>query len=337
MEDFEKNLENQLNNLPTVIQPENILVTFTKIKISKLVNDYQIHITIPNDLEKENYFFVLEITFSPIKLHLYVKNIFPYNDLRDLYPILCYSKTQKSLKNDLLTTELDVIETIKQLKDFPALLKSYQVPGLFYLNFEYNHDLIKSLFSNTLQTYVRNIEIIRGKIVENLALILISDEYFLMFDLSKLSDKKANLKFFGSLKCLISFKKSIVGNMVTVVFKSGNKEGKVEVVFTSNKNDELDLIMDTLIEKIKKFGFRMDIYQKKQGQLPKINIEKVEKDIIKYEAKVLGSGGKNDYKNLLNNFELAIEYYSAVNNPKYKTYNEKMQMFIKDERFQKFL
>ena len=47
---------------------------------------------------------------------------------------------------------------------------------------------------------------------------------------------------------------------------------------TSDEDEDMDKVMDMLILKIRNIGYRMNIYEKKEGELPKINIEETEKN-----------------------------------------------------------
>ena len=128
----------------------------------------------------------------------------------------------------------------------------------------------------------------------------------------------------------------MVGSIVTLSFRRdlNNKMFNLKI---SGDEEDMDKIMDILIEKIKNIGYRMNIYEKKQGKLPPINIKETEKNINFYEEKLEKEENTNILKKLLSYYEEAIEYYSAINDNRYIEYNNKVKKILKNEKYSQLL
>ena len=112
-------------------------------------------------------------------------------------------------------------------------------------------------------------------------------------------------------------------------------------IFINKKNsdidEDMDKIMDILIEKIKKIGFKMNINEKKKGELPNIDVQKVESEIGRLESQLKNRENVLVFNKLLQNYEKIIEYYSAANDDKYVEYNNKMKELLTNEKYAKYI
>ena len=106
----------------------------------------------------------------------------------------------------------------------------------------------------------------------------------------------------------------------------------------SDIDSDMENIMDLLIKKIENIGYRMNIYQKRKGIIPEINIQSTEENIKTYEDK-LNTEEENGkvIKELLELYEKAIEYYSAINDKRYIDYNDKIRRILKNEKYSKLI
>ena len=97
------------------------------------------------------------------------------------------------------------------------------------------------------------------------------------------------------------------------------------------KTDKSEQIFEILMECLnkKKIEFKMtnESYGAKKGELPKIDIVGVEQEISKLEIKIKikGKEGSNmeNTVQLMNLYEKAVQYYSAVNDYRYQIYMRK--------------
>ena len=81
----------------------------------------------------------------------------------------------------------------------------------------------------------------------------------------------------------------------------------------------------------------MNIYAKKKGNVPNINIEATENNIKVHEDKIKSEENAKVIKELLELYEKAIEYYSAINDKRYILYNGKIRRILKNEKYSKLL
>ena len=123
--------------------------------------------------------------------------------------------------------------------------------------------------------------------------------------------------------------------------KKSKKDEIIDCLFSlkikSNIDEDMDKIMDILIEKIKKIGFKMNINEKKNGELPDIDLQKVENEINRLELQLKNRENVLVFNKLLQNYEKIIEYYSAANDDKYIEYNNKMKELLTNEKYAKYI
>ena len=105
----------------------------------------------------------------------------------------------------------------------------------------------------------------------------------------------------------------------------------------SDIDKDINTIENILIEKMKTLGAKLNIEDKKYGEIPKINIKEIEQKISEYELALQKSGNKELFNNLLGNYEQAIVYYSAINDKQYVTYSTRVKELLKNEKYAKYL
>ena len=129
----------------------------------------------------------------------------------------------------------------------------------------------------------------------------------------------------------------MVGSIVTITFRKDLNDKNFTLKIMSDIDEDMDKIMDILIKKIENIGYRMNIYEKKKGNVPDINIEITEENIELYENRIKNEDNAESLKMLLQLYEKAIEYYSAINDKKYIEYNNKIKKILKNEKYSKLL
>ena len=97
---------------------------------------------------------------------------------------------------------------------------------------------------------------------------------------------------------------------------------------TENDEQIFEILMDCLTKK--KIEFKVQNESgggKKKGEIPPIDIVAVEQEISKLEIKIKikGKDGDNaeNTKQLMNLYEKAVQYYSALNDYRYQIYMRK--------------
>ena len=308
---------------------DNILVISKKMPYNNYC-EFQIEFTYSDEKNEEDIVFILDVLINEHKMHLYAKNLYPYNDGSDLI-----QEVSPEITNNNYTSETKLSPLLLGIKNYIAN-ENKSKKGKFYLGDLYDISLIKSLKSKELyNNKLKHIEIINNKKTETFSQCLISDDYFCLFEYNEQNPDKFILVFYSSIKSLLSFRKSLEGNIITLVWKQIS-DIKYEMKLTSSNGTIIDSMVETLISKIKKIGFKMDIKKHMEGELPKIDIKTIENEITKYENQLKLSGNLLLFNKLLSHYEKAVEYYSAVNDKRYEIYKKKIQDILGNDQFKKF-
>ena len=330
MQEIQQKIDLEISKIKTDFSNENILIQSQKIKYSNNI-DYQIDISFPNNKNDEDYDFTLEINVNEEKIRLYSKTIPSLSDGRDILFFLNNINNNNSNNNNnenyfitskTFFSEFKITPIILSIKKLISSLNKIDTRfAKFYLDEQYDLNLINSL--NYIKKYkLRKIEIINNRKIEIPILLTISDEYFCIYEPIYKNKTKMLLIFYSSLRTLISFKKSLYGNIITLFWITNVKNINHEIKLTSINDSVSNKIVDDLIEKIKKIGFKMDITKHKEGKLPEININKTLKEILQFETQMKLSENILIFNKLLSNYEKAVEYFSAINDKRYEMYTE---------------
>ena len=343
MQEIQQKIDLEISKIKTDFSNENILIQSQKIKYSNNI-DYQIDISFPNNKNDEDYDFTLEINVNEEKIRLYSKTIPSLSDGRDILFFLnnINNSNNNSNENYFITSktffsEFKIIPIILSIKKLISSLNKIDTRfAKFYLDEQYDLNLINSL--NYIKKYkLRKIEVINNRKIEVPILLTISDEYFCIYEPIYKNKTKLLLIFYSSLRTLISFKKSLYGNIITLFWITNIKNINHEIKLTSINDSVSNKIVDDLIEKIKKIGFKMDITKHKEGKLPEININKTLKEILQFETQMKLSENILIFNKLLSNYEKAVEYFSAINDKRYEMYTEKIKQLLSNEKYSKFI
>lgn len=118
-------------------------------------------------------------------------------------------------------------------------------------------------------------------------ILLVSDIFFCLFDQEKWTKNNLQLTFWSNIRSLVTVKKMIKGDTCRFFWKQKSKKKPYEMIITiENSNDLVNLLLD----KMSKFGINYKVTKQntgpKQGVIPSIDIDNVEKNILEVEAKV---------------------------------------------------
>ena len=290
---------------------KELLLSSIDCKYEKKSYEYYIFLYIPSkENNNKNFELLLLINLLKNRIYLYSFNIVKISDGRDLLPFI----TNK--------------------------LKNLSLIGRFYLGEEYNINIISNL-KNIYAVNCYHRDLINGNYYDIPSLVTISDDYFCLYEYNTNNMKDNNkftLVFYGNIKSIISFKKSLVGSIVNINFRKDMNGKDLSLKIMSDIDNDMENIMDLLIKKIENIGYRMNIYQKRNGNIPEINIQNTEENIKTYEDK-LNTEEENGkvIKELLELYEKAIEYYSAINDKRYMDYNNKIRRILKNEKYSKLI
>ena len=330
-------IESQIKNLQEKIIKENITLQYEKMNYEK-ISEFHIILTFPsiNDNKDQVIKFLLLISLTKKKLYLYSINLIQISDARDLLPFINQSASKK-----VNLESLNLMNIIENIKNFISTISNKDLSkiGRFYLGEDYDINLV-SILNELITIRCFHYDLINGVYINIPSLITISNDYICLFEYGQIANKhltdikkKFTLVFYGTIKSILSFKKSLVGSIVTLLFRKDINNKTFTLKISSYEDEDMDKVMDMLIEKIRNVGYRMNIYEKKVGELPKINIEETEKNISEYEEKLKVEENADIIKELLELYGKAIEFYSAINDKRYIEYNNKVRRILKNQKY----
>ena len=331
-----KTLQKELYSIPILIKRITLDIFYIYCTIKpELISDSPIKIN-------ENVDFLVMIgkyfPFVPPKVLCLTNFSFPnLNDGRDLLDDIMKFPWSNQFKLQFIVTLIP-----KFIVEFLTKIKSgiYHVWGKFYLDEIYDYDILKNLQNKFFENAEEIIILNNKKIYEENRLILISDEYFLMFqDMGIFNIGSFKLIFLANIKSLSNIYQNSTTNTIDLKFWVKKDKfcsiklktklgGKILNILTENlKNNKIEYKMTN-----KSLG-------KKTGKIPNIEINMVEEEINKLEIKNINfeNSSPQTIKFLLNLYEKAVDYYSALNNEKYFDYMVKIQKIMGNEKISKML
>ena len=315
---IQKLINTQMEEIKEQTKKDKITITLDKI-VSLNIIEFRLDISIPKEKSQENYEFLLEINLI-------------YNKIKNGI----FKKEEFNLKQ--------IINNLKLFIDnLPNNLKNSKNLGKFYLTEEYDIIFIKSLkFLTSIPC--RHVEFVKGRKITTPCLCCIGDEMFCLYEYGNLSNKyltndeyKFTLVFYASFDSLIKFNKLLEGSAITSYWKKRTGKDYYYLKLESDIDKDMNKIIDLLIEKMKQSGVKLDIVEKKYGEVPDINIKEIEQKISSLEVELAKNGNKELFNNLLTTYEQAIVYYSAINDSQYVTYNARVKELLKSEKYANYL
>jgi hypothetical protein len=169
-------------------------------------------------------------------------------------------------------------------------------------------------------------------------ILMISDIYFCLFDQGSWSKNNLTLTFWSNIRSLVTIKKLIKGNSCRFFWKQKNRKSNYEMNLGL---DESSKIIELMLEKMTKFGISYKLSKHnlgpKEGTIPAIDIETVEKNIIEIEQKVESNPDMKMMQYLMSLYDQAVEFYSATNNPRWEFYKEKIHTTLTSPSVNEFL
>ena len=331
----EKMIETQLIELEKKFPKEKVFCEYEKKS-----SEYYIFLYFPSKQNsKDTIKFLLLINILKNRMYLFSLNIIKISDGRDLLPFI----TNK-LYNKVNFNSSNLIKLVENIDKFFSSLteKNLSKIGRFYLGEEYDMKIINNL-KNIYIINCFHCDLINGNYFDIPSLVTISDDFLCLYEYSynnknnKKNNNKLTLVFYGTIKSILSFKKSLVGSIVTITFRKDLNGQTLSLKIMSDIDEDMENIMDLLIKKIENIGYRMNIYQKRKGKLPDIDIESTEQNIKIYEDLIKAEENSKIIMELLELYEKAIEYYSAINDKRYLDYNNKIRKILKNEKYSKLI
>ena len=332
LEELEKNKE----LIPTTIKKlraEEILINIT-IKPTLLMDS-------PIKIEKELEFLLYLRHNYPInapRLYFLTKdeNLNFYDGRDILEDIIKESWTNQykitSIINSIPKFIIDYLTNKKNNNE--------KIIGKFYLDEIYYLDIIRKLPFKFFGQ-VNEITIMNGKNeIEESRFLFITENFFLLFiDTGLFNVGNMKLSFWAYIKSLDTIKQTRGSNLCEFIWKvKFNKKFSLKIKSFDDDNI-INIMMDNLKNENIDYKLTTKNLGPKSGELPKIDIEKVEEDIIHAEINLKNPDNINEdnVNNIVELYNKAIQYYSAVNDKKYEIYTKKIQDIIVDPKLGELL
>ena len=281
---------------------------------------YNLELIFPGELilQKHNVNFLLIIpkNYPKTEPELYCLTVFSH-------PHLCDGR---NLINDIFNKEWTY-------DNIPIDVIINRIPKFIIKNSEYNNKSLilgKYMMSHLYPiSLLKNLPIFFHLIPENNNIITIGDISLCLYELEKENNfKNCKLISFINIKDIIEIQTKQKTNLILIKYKCDKTTKKLNI-----NSQNVETIENILKEKMK-------IYKKKKGKLPDIDIKYLEKEIAQKEKELLNkeNGEKNIvmYKEkclrLIDLYQQSIEYYSAVNDPKFMDINIKIRKLIESNK-----
>ena len=215
------------------------------------------------------------------------------------------------------------------LKNVTVEKKNVKILGRYYLDSTYELNLLKLFPYLFLDDIFEIVPVGNDKrVFDDKRKIMITEGFILLFVEKSVFDiQKLKLIFWGPIGSL-SLIKQIQGKNVLELKWKAKKERTTLMRLKTDKSEQIfEILMECLNKKKIEFKMTNESYGAKKGELPKIDIVGVEQEISKLEIKIKikgkeGSNTENTIQ-LMNLYEKAVQYYSAVNDYRYQIYMRK--------------
>ena len=323
------------------------------ISISQLpANNLKVDITLDKSLIKQKYIeikdnlkFILYIKKNhPLSApHLYCLSKFIYPEIADPRDLLeevieekwGINKKYYHLKTIVKKVPQFIIDYIEDIQTQHFYI------GKYYLDCIYDNKLL-NLFPNLFfedvyeKVYLENSD----KYYDESRKLLISEGFFLLFvEKSIFESEKLRLIFYAAIKSLMHIKHYTASDIVELTWKIKGKRNMLMRIRSGDADKIVEIIMDILKKKSIKYKITNKDFRPKEGELPQIKIDVVEEEINKYEVtlRLQENVNQENVSYLMELYEKAVQYYSAVNDNKYELYMGKIQDMFANEEFTKLL
>ena len=331
-----KTLQKELYSIPIYIKRITIDIFYIYCTIKpELISDSLIKI---NDNVEFLIIIGKHFPFVPPKVLCLTNFSSPnLNDGRDLLDDIMKFPWSNQFKLQFIITLIPkfIVEFLNQIQN-----GIYHIWGKFYLDEIYDYDVLKNCKNKFFENAEEIILLNNKKIYEENRLILISDEYFLMFqDMGIFNIGSFKLIFVANIKSLSNIYQNSTTDSIDLKFWV--KKDKFCSIKLKTKLGEsiLKILTENLKNNKIKYKMTNKSLGKKIGKIPNIEINMVEEEINKMEIKNINleNSSPQNIKFLLNLYEKAVQYYSALNNEKYFDYMVKIQKIMGNEKISKTL
>ena len=316
-----------------------------KIKIDPSLLDQELVKLIDKD---EDIVFILLIKYNhpylaPFLFCLTRFSVPELSDSRDLLEDVLKSpwpiKKKKLLKKVIKLIPGFINDYLKNV----TAEKNMKILGKYYLDNTYELNILKLFPYLYLDDIFEIVPVGNDKrVFDDKRKIMITEGFILLFvEKSVFEIQKLKLIFWGPIGSLSVIKQIQGKNIIELKWKAKKERTNLMRLKTEKSQQIFDILIDCLNKKKLEFNITNESYGSKKGELPKIDIVGVEQEISKLEIKIKinrkeGSNMENTVQ-LMNLYEKAVQYYSAINDYRFQIYMRKLfnNMSDKDLGFKK--
>ena len=207
--------------------------------------------------------------------------------------------------------------------------KNMKIIGKYYLDNTYELNILKLFPYLYLDDIFEIVPVGNDKrVFDDKRKIMITEGFILLFvEKSIFEIQKLKLIFWGPIGSLSIIKQIQGKNIIELKWKAKKERTNLMRLKTEKSQQIFDILIDCLNKKKLEFKITNESYGSKKGELPKIDIVGVEQEISKLEIKIKinrkeGSNMENTVQ-LMNLYEKAVQYYSAINDYRFQIYMRK--------------
>ena len=348
-------IENQLNELSGIdkrIIIESQLINNSQLLLSITIDKSLINFQQLQPLDVVRFVLLLKPTYPKIPPLLYCITRFCIPELCDGRDFL---EDALQMKWDPESCFLKLI--ISQIPSFIERYLSYynnndgigdrKMFGKYYLDSIYELTIIKYI----PYLYFDVISEVVGNDGTNINLedrkMLITDNFVLLFCNKSLYElDQLRLIFIGPITSLIHIRQFIKDGIVLLKWMVRGKEIANNNIFQMElRTPDGDYIVDTLIDNLSKRSIQFKVTNKigsnikREGSVPMIEINLVEEEIKHLENKINNKEDitKESISVLVNLYEKAIQYYSALNDMRFEVYIKKLHNIYSNNEYTSLL
>ena len=349
-------LQNQLNELMTInkkIQIDSQLIERNQLILSITIDKSLINLQSFEPLDIIRFVLLIKPTYPTTPPLLYCISRFCLPELCDCRDLL---EDTLQMKWDSTNCFLKLI--ISQIPSFiqryllyynnndnnsTDLFAKRKFFGKYYLDSIYEITIIKYipyLYFDVISEIVKIEEDENSMNIEDRK-ILITDNFVLLFCNKSLYElDQLKLVFIGPITSLIYIRQLITDGIVLLNWIIKGKQNNN--FFTMKlRTPDGDYIVDTLIDNLSKRSIKFKVTNKlngnikREGSVPFVEINLVEEEIKHLEKKINDKEemSKESISILVNLYEKAVQYYSALNDEKFKIYVEKLHKIYSNNEY----
>ena len=349
-------LQNQLNELMTInkkIQIDSQLIERNQLILSITIDKSLINLPSFEPLDIIRFVLLIKPTYPTTPPLLYCISRFCLPELCDCRDLL---EDTLQMKWDSTNCFLKLI--ISQIPSFiqryllyynnndnnsTDLFAKRKFFGKYYLDSIYEITIIKYipyLYFDVISEIVKIEEDENSMNIEDRK-ILITDNFVLLFCNKSLYElDQLKLVFIGPITSLIYIRQLITDGIVLLNWIIKGKQNNN--FFTMKlRTPDGDYIVDTLIDNLSKRSIKFKVTNKlngnikREGSVPFVEINLVEEEIKHLEKKINDKEemSKESISILVNLYEKAVQYYSALNDEKFKIYVEKLHKIYSNNEY----